>query len=132
MGFYGVPTATAGTVTKTYKGITYSINFDFENSYYQQATVKYKGDNAAGLEQILTQKYLAFFQNSGREAYYNWRRTKVPTFLTGTGTGNGGVIPKRFQYPSSERTTNGDNWTAALQKQFSGNDDINSEMWLIK
>ena len=132
LGFYGVPTEAAGNIAKTYKGLNYTINFDFENSYYQQAAVKYKGDNANGLEQILTQKYLAFFQNSGREAYYNWRRTNVPVFLTGTGTGNSGVIPKRYQYPSSERTTNGDNWKTTLQNQFGGNDDINGAMWLIK
>jgi len=132
LAFYGVPTEAAGTVSKTYKGVSYAINFDFNNNYYQQATVKYKGDNANGLEQILTQKYLAFFQNSGREAYQNWRRTTVPVFLTGTGTGNSGVIPKRFQYPSSERTTNGDNWKTTVQSQFGGNDDINGQMWLIK
>ncbi|HKO81631.1 MAG TPA: SusD/RagB family nutrient-binding outer membrane lipoprotein [Chitinophagaceae bacterium] len=132
LGFYGVPVDAPGSITKTYKGVSYTINFDFENSYYQQAAVKYKGDNANGLEQILTQKYLAFFQNSGREAYYNWRRTNVPVFLTGTGTGNGGKIPKRYQYPSSERTTNGENWESTLQKQFGGTDDINAEMWLIK
>jgi hypothetical protein len=132
LSFYGIPVDAAGSITKTYKGQGYTINFDFENSYYQQATVKYKGDNASGLEQILTQKYLAFFQNSGRQAYYNWRRTGIPVFLTGTGTGNGGRIPKRYQYPSSERTTNGDNWKATLQSQFGGNDDINGEMWLIK
>ena len=132
LAFYGVPTEAAGTVSKTYKGNTYSIPFDFENTYYQQATVKYKGDNANGLEQILTQKYLAFFQNSGREAYYNWRRTNTPVFLTGTGTGNSGVIPKRFQYPSSERSANEVNWKTTVQDQFGGNDDINAEMWLIK
>lgn len=132
LSFYGVPADAPGTVAKTYKGLSYTIHFDFENNYYQQAAIKYKGDNANGLEQILTQKYLAFFQNSGREAYYNWRRTNVPVFLTGTGTGNSGVIPKRYQYPSSERTTNGDNWKATLQNQFGGNDDINGSMWLIK
>jgi len=132
LSFYGVPVDAAGSITKTYKGLNYTINFDFENNYYQQAAVKYKGDNANGLEQIVTQKYLAFFQNSGREAYYNWRRTNIPVFLTGTGTGNSGKIPKRYQYPSSERTTNGDNWKTTLQSQFGGNDDINAEMWLIK
>ena len=48
-------------------------------------------ENAAGttgLTQILTQKYLAFFQHSGLEAFYNQRRTGVPTFLVGPGTGN--------------------------------------------
>lgn len=130
--FYSVPTEAPGIISKVYMGNIFPVNFDFENNYYQQTAVKYKGNNVSGLEQILTQKYLAFFQNSGREAYYNWRRTNVPVFLTGTGTGNSGVIPKRYQYPSSERTTNGENWNTTLQNQFGGKDDINAEMWLIK
>lgn len=111
---------------------TYTINVDL-NAYYNQAAVKYGGDNAAGLSQILTQKYLAFFQNSGWEAFFNYRRTGIPPFAQGgPGTGNSGVIPKRFQYPTSERTTNETNLNEALQRQFNGNDDINAAMWLIQ
>ncbi|MBC7746189.1 MAG: SusD/RagB family nutrient-binding outer membrane lipoprotein, partial [Flavobacterium sp.] len=73
---------------------SYFINFNRE-AYYNQASVKYTGDNETGLNQILKQKYLAFFQNSGWEAYYNWRRTGVPSFLTGPGTGNSQRIAKR-------------------------------------
>jgi hypothetical protein len=101
--------------------------------YYAQAAVKYSSDTSTALTQILTQKYLAFFQNSGWEAYNNYRRTGVPTFLTGPGTANSGRIAKRWQYPSSERTTNADNYNAALKSQFGAEtDDINSEMWIIK
>jgi hypothetical protein len=137
LSFYGIPVDAAGAISKTYpygasNAATYTIPFDFENSYYQQASVKYAGNTAAGLQQILLQKYLAFFQNSGWEAYFNWRRTGQPVFLTGTGTGNSGRIPKRFQYPSSEQTTNKANWQQAIQSQFGGADDINAEMWLIK
>lgn len=57
----------------------------------------------------------------------------VPTFFTGVGTGNGGRIPKRFQYPASERNYNAANYKAALTSQFGARtDDINSEIWLIK
>ncbi|AXY77283.1 SusD/RagB family nutrient-binding outer membrane lipoprotein [Paraflavitalea soli] len=135
---YGIPVDAAGTFSKVYpygasNAVTYPINFDFENVYYQQAGVKYGGNNATGLQQILLQKYLAFFQNSGWEAYYNYRRTGEPGFLTGTGTGNSSRIPKRFQYPTSERTTNGSNWEKAVKAQFGGTtDDINGDMWLIK
>src|SRR5439155_12617761 len=34
-------------------------------------------DDSKGLTEILTQKYVAFFMNSGYEAYYNWRRTGI-------------------------------------------------------
>lgn len=108
---------------------TYPIKFNFAD-YFSQPKVKYAGNNAEGLTQILTQKYLAFFQNSGLEAFYNQRRTGVPTFLTGVGTANSGRIPRRWQYPAAERTTNAENLTAALQAQFGGTDDINKELWV--
>lgn len=135
--FYGIPVDAAGTFTKIYPyntsdAVTYNINFDF-STYYAQSAVKYAGNNADGLEQILSQKYYAFFQNSGWEAYFNYRRTGVPTFLTGTGTGNSGRIPKRFQYPALEQVSNETNWADAVSRQFGGSDDdINGEMWLIK
>lgn len=110
---------------------SYTINFAFD-AYYAQPLVKYAGNHSVGLNQILTQKYLAFFQNSGWEAYYNWRRTGVPTFLTGPGTGNSQRIAKRFQYPTSELATNEENLKAAVQRQFSGNDDINANIWIIQ
>jgi len=121
------------------KGIQASWTFHGANvvanwtAYYSQPPVTYSGNNASGLNQILTQKYLGFFQNSGWEAYNNYRRTGIPTFLTGPGTANSGRIAKRWQYPSSERTTNSGNYNTALQSQFgSANDDINAEMWIIK
>jgi hypothetical protein len=135
--YYDVPVDGPGTITKVYpfntpQSKSYVIPFDFENGYYQQAAVKYAGAGEAGLKQILLQKYLAFFQNSGWEAYFNYRRTGVPMFLTGTGTGNSGRIPKRFQYPASEQVYNTENWKEAVDRQFGGTDDINGEMWLIK
>ncbi|MCX6222956.1 MAG: SusD/RagB family nutrient-binding outer membrane lipoprotein [Bacteroidia bacterium] len=121
------------------KGIQASWTFHGANvdtqwtAYYTQNSVKYSIDNQVALTQILTQKYLAFFQNSGWEAYNNARRTGVPTFLTGVGTGNSQRIAKRWQYPSSERTTNSVNYHAALTSQFGADtDDINSEMWINK
>jgi len=114
----------------TFHGASVDANW---SAYYAQVSVKYSSTSATALTQILTQKYLAFFQNSGWEAYYNNRRTGIPTFLTGPGTANSGRIAKRWQYPSSERTTNADNYNSALTSQFgSKSDDINSEMWIIK
>jgi hypothetical protein len=110
---------------------TYTINYNW-NTYYNQSIVKYAGNNAAGLTQILTQKYLAFYQNSGWEAYYNWRRTAVPTFNTGPGSGNSNRVALRFQYPQIEKSVNQNNVNAALQSQYAGQDDINAKMWIIK
>lgn len=140
LAFYGIKEGVndfyylkaGGKVTESGDYINYKVTFQF-NDYYNQPSVKYAGNTAAGLEQVLKQKYLAFFMHSGYEAYYNYRRTAVPSFAKGgPGTGNSGLIPKRFQYPGTERTTNGQNLNQALQRQYNGNDDINADMWVIK
>lgn len=98
------------------------------------ANVVYKGDNTSGLEQILNQKYVAFFQNSGYEAFYNWRRTGYPRTFTSTGGGinASGKIPRRWQYPVDEQTYNTANYQAVLKSQFGGTDDLNQDTWLTK
>ena len=108
-----------------------TINFNY-TTYYAQPTVKYDGNTALGLKQILQQKYIALFRQSGLESYYQFRRTGVPTFTTGSGTGNSGRIALRFKYPSSEISANTTNYNAALTSQFGGNDDINGTMWILK
>lgn len=140
IGFYGIKEGAntfsylkaGGKVVEGGDYISFNVNFVF-NDYYNQSMVKYAGNNSNGLAQILQQKYLAFFQNSGYQAYYNYRRTGLPVFAEGgPGTGNSGKIPRRFQYPGTERTTNAANLTEALQRQFGGNDDINLDMWIVK
>ncbi len=104
------------------------------NGFLTQPGVVYAGDNAAGLSQILTQKYVAFFSNSGYEAFYNQRRTGVPVFSQG-GTGIGtpsNNIPLRWMYPQDEITYNNTNYKTSVTTQYGGTDDVNAKMWLIK
>lgn len=108
-----------------------TVDVDF-NTYYAQPLVKYSVDAATGLNQILTQKYIAMFRQSGLEPYFNYRRTGVPTFTTGPGTGNSQRIAQRFKYPEVERSANSAHYTEALQRQYSGNDDINAKMWILQ
>ena len=132
--FYGIKDGDNQVVFRNLDGtgsFTYTVPFSFSD-YFNQPLVKYKGNNTDGLTQILTEKYLAYARNSGLQAYYQWRRTGVPAFSAGPGTGNGGKIPLRYQYPSNEITANGANLSAALQSQYAGNDDINAKMWLIQ
>jgi len=136
--FYGLDpaqtsfTATFQQPTQTSVGsyTTYPFTFDF-NAYYSKPAVQYVA-GATGLNQIILQKYLAMFQNSGWEAYFNYRRTGVPAFQTGTGVGNNGVIPKRWAYPVNEQSVNSANWKAALANQQFSTDDLNGTMWLLK
>lgn len=94
--------------------------------------VAYRGNNADGLKQILEQKYVAFWQNSGWEPFYQYRRTGIPAFAEGAGTNAQGKIPSRWQYPVREMVNNPANANAAVQRQFGGNDDIFAKMWLLK
>ncbi len=119
------------------KGITASMQFygvaatDI-NIYTAQAMITYAGNSAAGLAQILTQKYMAFFENSGYQAYFNYRRTGIPTFDIGPANDNGGRIPTRFTYPNSEYQNNTANVKAAVQKQFNGSDTRNDVLWMMQ
>ncbi len=136
MDFYGLKTGSnivdfQKSGAKLGEFNSYTVQVDF-NAYLAQAKVKYAGNNADGLAQILKQKYLAMAQNSGMEAYYNWRRTGIPAFLTGGGSGNQGRIPLRFRYPSAEYTTNKANVEAAVARQSFTNDDLFGKMWIIQ
>jgi hypothetical protein len=99
--------------------------------YLAQPLVQYQG-GAEGLIQILEQKYLAFWQNSNWEAFFNQRRTGVPVFSAGPGSGNGNKIAVRWQYPRAEADANTVNYNAAVQSQFSGSDDLNGKLWIIQ
>ena len=109
----------------------YPFTFSFSN-YYAQPSVKFSSTPSTAISQIVLQKYIACFENSGYEPYYNWRRTGVPSFQSGAGIGNNGVIPKRWAYPVSEQTQNKANWNAALSAQQYSADDLNQTMWLLK
>ena len=135
--FYGISDG-ANTVTFQRPGavslgdyVSHNITFNYDD-YYAQSEVKYDGSTNKGLTQILTQKYIAYARNSGLAGYYQWRRTGIPAFASGAGTGNSGLIPLRFQYPSGELSTTADNYNAAVQSQYAGDDNINAKMWIIQ
>jgi hypothetical protein len=101
-------------------------------AYYANAAVKY--NQATAMQQIIYQKYIAFFYNSFEEPYFNMRRTGLPVVtLNGGGMQNSGKLPLRFLYPISETQTNSANLNDALQRQFgAAGDDINAKMWLLQ
>jgi len=102
-----------------------------ESTYMTQAAVQLSG-SIADIEKIITQKYIAMFQNSCWEPYFNFRRTGFPALTGGVGVGNGGILPKRWSYATSEQNVNNTNWKAAITKQGFTNDDLNGIMWIIK
>ena len=128
--------ATGNAATYYEQGVSESIKFyGIANSTTISAFLTknaYLGNNDTGLNQILSQKYVAFFQNSGRQAYYNYRRTGVPKFDIGPANANNNLIPNRWAYPTGEYTVNTINLKAALQRQFNGADNQNGVMWINK
>jgi hypothetical protein len=110
-----------------------TVALDLTN-FLANPNVLYVGDNATGLNQILTQKYVAFFMNSGFESFYQWRRTGVPALAQGgVGVGTPSLqIPSRWKYPQDEITYNAANNSAAVASQYGGTDDIFAKMWMIK
>lgn len=87
-------------------------------------------DTQKGLLQIGVQKWIAFYINSGYEAFFDHRRTGIPYIFPGTGNLNGGKIPVRWKYPDSEQNFNGSNYKEAISRQ--GEDDTNTAIWLTK
>ncbi len=139
MAFYGIditqtnftayflpPTANAITQVQPYP---FAFNFAM---YYAQPAVHLSATPATAINQIVLQKYITMFENSGYEAYYNYRRTGTPAFEGGNGVGNNGAVAKRWAYPVTEQSQNKANWSAALAAQQFSADDLNQTMWLIK
>jgi len=110
----------------------YGIDQTAITNYLAQPTVQL-GAGTTGIANVITQKYIASFLNSGWQPFYEQRRTGFPTFdVSGAGVLNNKKIPKRWMYPEPELRLNQENVTAAIASQYSGNDDINGIMWSIK
>lgn len=133
MEFYGIKDGASVNITdQDGDALLKTVSVSVTN-YLAQAVIVYDGNNEAGLEQIITQKYLALFQHSGFEAYYNYRRTGFPSFDEGPGTGNGGHIPRRWLYPTGEKNNNESKLNEAITRQFGASgDDLDSDLWIVK
>lgn len=85
------------------------------------------------LEIINTQLWEALLMN-GPEAYANWRRSGFPVLTPGyyPGYSNSTTIPRRFEYPLSEKVQNAENVNAAIQQIDGGVDDWTKRVWWDK
>ena len=83
-------------------------------------------DPARGLEQIITQKWIAGIGDA-YEGWIEWRRTGYPTLLPVEASLNNGLYPVRFPYPADEQALNFDNYRAAAEAT-DGN-SVNVPVW---
>ncbi|WP_336515459.1 SusD/RagB family nutrient-binding outer membrane lipoprotein [Pollutibacter soli] len=122
------------------KGIEASLQFSNFNNTYSSATIQdYLAQPIITLqpgkeiEQIITQKYISMYMNSGWQPFFEQRRTGFPEFETaGDGILNDGKIPKRWMYPTDEYNNNAVNVENAVKSQYPGGDDINGVMWIVQ
>ncbi len=98
-----------------------------DTAYFEQEAITY--ESSRGLSQIMTQKWIAL-HFTGLEAWFEWRRTGLPDLEPSVRNQNSDRIPVRFMYPAEEQSLNQDNYQEAVSRQ--GDDNINTEMWLIK
>ncbi|GAB3992051.1 SusD/RagB family nutrient-binding outer membrane lipoprotein [Spirosoma daeguense] len=115
-----------------YKAIVpteYGVDVTPAATYYTQTGVAYTGTTQQKLEKIGTQKWVALLFN-GLEAWYDWRRTGIPTVTPGPDNLNNNKVPIRFIYPQSEQSLNGVNRNEAVARQ--GADDLNTAVWWDK
>ncbi|ADB42002.1 SusD/RagB family nutrient-binding outer membrane lipoprotein [Spirosoma linguale] len=121
----------AGDAAKAYEeGIKASMAY-----YKLTVPADYLTKNAlnagdAGLTQVLEQKWIALF-GQGVEAWTEYRRTGVPALVVPKVNYNGGVIPTRLPYPSSEENLNNANVKAALTA-MGGTNTMQTKLWWAK
>lgn len=96
------------------------------NAYVAQDKVAYAGTMDEKFAKIALQKWISLFY-TGFEGWSDWRRTGMPEVIPGPDAVNDRQVPVRFQYPNAVKSTNSENYNAAVQRM--GPDNINTKLW---
>jgi len=94
-------------------------------AYLANPGVAYQG-GLAGLRQIAQQKYIGLYMD-GADAWFEWRRTCVPSTIVPGPDATLTYVPRRLEYPTTEATTNKASVDAAIADQ--GPDDLGTRVW---
>lgn len=111
------------------RGITQAFSYwrtTLPAGYLTSEKVAYKANGQDGMEQIITQKWLANL-NNGYEGWIEYRRTGFPKLKAVSASLNNGLIPIRMPYPNSESALNGVEFKKAADKT-QGN-SLNVPVW---
>lgn len=121
----------AGDAVKAYEdGIKASMSYyglTIPADYLTKNALKTGAD---GITQVLEQKWIALFYQ-GVEAWTEYRRTGVPALVVPKVNYNGGMIPARLPFPSSEENLNNANFKAALTA-MGGANTMQTKLWWSK
>jgi len=102
-----------------------SISAGAMATYLANPSVVYQG-GVAGQKQIATQKYIALYMD-GATAWFEWRRTCIPTTIVPGPDATLTYVPRRLEYPTTEATANGTSLQAAIAAQ--GPDNLGTKLW---
>jgi len=80
-----------------------------------------------GLVQIATQKWIALYTDGGT-AWFEWRRTCIPSTVVPGPAAILSTVPRRFFYSSTEYLTNRINVDEAVTRQ--GDDELTTLVWV--
>lgn len=111
------------------------ITEDYIARYLDTPEIQLTQGRGNGLEMVMTQRYLASFLHCPWDAYYDYRRTGYPELPINVETNQNEVstqLPKRWMYPQSELDYNSENVKEAIQRQYGGEDNHNSLMWVLQ
>ncbi|NJW54932.1 SusD/RagB family nutrient-binding outer membrane lipoprotein, partial [Salinimicrobium oceani] len=93
------------------------------DAFLSQPEVAFDATNA--IERIAEQRWIHLFMN-GYEAWSEWRRTGFPNDFVQP---EGRPVPTRLAYPDNETFNNAENYNAAVERQFGGEDSIYGTVW---
>ena len=100
------------------------------------ATVALAGSTEDKIKQIICQQYMAGFLQNRFMAWFEFRRTGYPEFVLNPNSNlnptDNTKFPTRWMYPQNEINYNRENLEIAVQRQYSGSDDFNGIMWILK
>lgn len=89
------------------------------------------GTEANKIEAIIVEKYKALYGNAPFEAWVDFRRTGFPNLLPSadavSSVNPSKIVPRRFLYSINERTTNVENYEAAISAQ--GGHLLDNNVW---
>lgn len=111
------------------------ITEDYIARYLDTPEIQLTQGRGNGLEMVMIQRYLASFLHCPWDAYYDYRRTGYPELPINVETNQNEVstqLPKRWMYPQSELDYNSENVKEAIQRQYGGEDNHNSLMWVLQ
>ncbi len=99
---------------------------DMPSDYLTSGNGAYGQNGNDGLEQIITQKWIANILN-GYEGWIEFRRTGFPELKTISASLNNNLIPVRMPYPTDEAALNTTNYNTAASN--TNNNSINAKVW---